>query len=108
MSTVGLISFKNILNFFSVNDNGVNIIPSSPLYFKSSSSLPRKWHSLTEIYEQTKRCQLASTQELSCFEDAIQIEEWCATMDEEIKPLKKHDTWELVDLPNGIQLFKWV
>lgn len=70
----------------------------------------QKWRSLKDIYEQTKRCHFSHVQESDCFEDSIQIKEWCRTMHEEMEALEKHDTCELVNFPIGkIKVgLKWV
>ena len=38
------------------------------------------------------------------------MKDWCAAMDEEIKALKQHNTWELVELPKGKEKMglKWI
>ncbi|KAI9200747.1 hypothetical protein LWI28_012696 [Acer negundo] len=66
--------------------------------------------SLAEIYEQTERCQFTQVIDPNIFQDAVKYKEWCNAMDEEIKALEKHKTWELVDLPNNKEVFglKWV
>ncbi|KAK0607717.1 hypothetical protein LWI29_019074 [Acer saccharum] len=75
------------------------------------SSPPRKkMKSLTEIYEQTERCQFTQVTEPNNFQDSVKYKEWCDAMDEEIKALEKHKTWELVDLPDNKEVvgLKWV
>ncbi|KAA0031828.1 copia protein [Cucumis melo var. makuwa] len=48
--------------------------------------------------------------ELLNFEEALQNDKWKIAMDEEIKAIKKNDTWELSTLPNGKKAVgvKWV
>ncbi|KAI9178204.1 hypothetical protein LWI28_023811 [Acer negundo] len=75
------------------------------------SSPPRKkMKSLVEIYEQTERCQFTQVTEPNIFQDVVKYKEWCDAMDEEIKALEKHKTWELVDLPDNKEVvrLKWV
>ncbi|KAL0427607.1 UNVERIFIED_CONTAM: Retrovirus-related Pol polyprotein from transposon TNT 1-94 [Sesamum latifolium] len=57
----------------------------------SSRTPPRKWRSLTEIYEQTERCQLVQIAEPSSFEEAARNTVWCDAMDVEMKALEKQD-----------------
>ena len=90
---------------------------SSSAYTSSSSTStsppstpPRKWGSLREVYEQTKRSQLAQFEEPKTFEEAAENPTWCVSMDEEMKFIKRNNTWELVDLPKGKKVvgLKWV
>ncbi|GMJ02182.1 hypothetical protein HRI_003887400 [Hibiscus trionum] len=72
----------------------------------SSSTPPRKWRSLTEIYEQTERCQLVQIAEPSSFDEAVQSVAWCSAMDDEMKALEKNKTWELVNLPKENEVIR--
>jgi len=44
------------------------------------------------------------------FQEAIKNKNWKNSMDEEIKTIKKNDTWELISLPKGHKAIgmKWV
>ncbi|KAI9181689.1 hypothetical protein LWI28_017555 [Acer negundo] len=66
--------------------------------------------SLAEIYEQMERCQFTQVTEPNIFQDAVKYKERYDAMDEEIKALEKHKTWELVDLPDNKEVvgLKWV
>lgn len=95
----------------STSLNPINSLPSTLVHnSRSSLIIPKKWHSLKEIYEQLEWCQFAGSQELSCFEDGVQIKECCTTMNEEFKALRKHETWELVNLPSNKKRvgLKWI
>ncbi|KAK9134911.1 hypothetical protein Syun_014241 [Stephania yunnanensis] len=80
--------------------------PTSP----DSSTPSQKWGSLQDIYARTEVCQISLAHEPSSFAEAVEVPEWCAAIDNEIQALKKHDKWELVDLPNGKTVIglKWV
>ena len=39
------------------------------------------------------------------FEEAVREKNWRNAMDEEIKAIKKNDTWELATLPTGKKKF---
>ena len=58
------------------------------LFINSSN----KWCSLKEINEKNERCQFSTIREPTCFEDTVQMKEWCAGMDDEIEALKQHNT----------------
>jgi len=49
-------------------------------------------------------------QEPSCFEEATGVKEWDKAMDEEMKALRKNETWDLVPKVDGVTLVtcKWV
>ena len=68
---------------------------------------------MQEIYEGTNElhliCLLADCEEIT-FEEAMHDKKWKKAMDEEIKSIKKNETWELATLPknhNAIGV-KWV
>jgi len=44
------------------------------------------------------------------FEEAVKDKRWRHSMEEEIKSIKKNDTWELTTLPKGHEAIglKWV
>ncbi|KAL4025508.1 hypothetical protein IC575_013909 [Cucumis melo] len=76
--------------------------------------------SLRDIYDETKElsqsfnnltlfCLFGDSEPLN-FEEALQNDKWKIAMDEEIKAIKKNDTWELSTLPNGKKAVgvKWV
>ncbi|TYK22149.1 Retrovirus-related Pol polyprotein from transposon TNT 1-94 [Cucumis melo var. makuwa] len=86
----------------------------------SSSEGPRGMRSLQDIYDETEElsqsfnnltlfCLFADSEPLN-FEEASQNDKWKIAMDEEIKAIKKNDTWELSTLPNGKKAVgvKWV
>ncbi|KAK2967442.1 hypothetical protein RJ640_022374 [Escallonia rubra] len=62
----------------------------------SDETLPRKFRSLREIYETCTFALFAS--DLTYFEEAVEHEEWCEAMKEEITAIQKNETRELVDL----------
>ncbi|KAA0056914.1 Retrovirus-related Pol polyprotein from transposon TNT 1-94 [Cucumis melo var. makuwa] len=77
----------------------------------SSSEGPRGMRSLQDIYDETEElsqsfnnltlfCLFGDSEPLN-FEEASQNDKWKIAMDEEIKAIKKNDTWELSTLPNG-------
>ncbi|GKD70153.1 transposable element [Tanacetum coccineum] len=70
---------------------------------QSPSPPPRKFHSLTEIYN-VNFCHV----EPKSFKDAIKEESWKKAMEDEI--LEKNNTWELVDKPQDkdVSGVKWV
>ncbi|KAL0550376.1 hypothetical protein IC582_014885 [Cucumis melo] len=98
--------------------------PISPQQSTSSSSAsssegPRGMKSLRDIYDETEElsqsfnnltlfCLFGDSEPLN-FEEALKNDKWIA-MDEEIKVIKKNDTWELSTLPNGKKAVgvKWV
>ena len=87
--------------------------PSSPNLSSSSSSQsseetpPRKFRSLRDIYETT---QVLFVADPTTFEEAVEKEEWCSAMKEEIAAIEKNETWELVELPEDKNVIgvKWV
>ena len=78
---------------------------SSP---SSTSTRRPKFKNLSEIYEQDEADSNTSLNSLFDlffhvddpihFEDALKEEKWVATMEEEIEPVERNDTWELVNL----------
>ncbi|XP_074378708.1 uncharacterized protein LOC141720258 [Apium graveolens] len=85
----------------------------------SSGGAPRKMRSLDNIYEATTPVQTSFDYSLfflmaECdpvtFEEASEESKWNKAMDEEIGAIKKNDTWELTDLPEGYKAIgiKWV
>jgi hypothetical protein len=71
---------------------------------------------LNDIYATTvplspDACQLAlSLLEPISFQEAVTHNEWHSAMEEELLALKKHQTWSLIDLPDGKKAIglKWV
>ncbi|GJY75754.1 retrovirus-related pol polyprotein from transposon TNT 1-94 [Tanacetum coccineum] len=82
----------------------------SPL---SSSEGEPKTRSFQELYEVTNEilllCLYADCEPL-VFEEAMKIKKWRQAMEEEIKSIEKHDTWELTTLPKGQKAIgvKWI
>ena len=73
---------------------------------------PRAW-SLQDIYKSNDEVHvvyfLVDSEDLS-FEEAVQEEKWQKPMNEEIRAIKRNNTWELTDLPKGARpiCVKWV
>ncbi|KAL8094563.1 hypothetical protein AgCh_036190 [Apium graveolens] len=96
--------------------------PASTPSTGGSSSLggaPRKMRSLDDIYEATSPVQTTFDYSLFClmvecdpvtFEEVSEESKWNKAMDEEIGAIKKNDTWDLTDLPEGHKAIgvKWV
>uniref|UniRef100_A0A2N9ICE2 Integrase catalytic domain-containing protein n=1 Tax=Fagus sylvatica TaxID=28930 RepID=A0A2N9ICE2_FAGSY len=99
--------------------------PVSPVHESSSSSSslegssserPRGFRSLQDLYESIENidditlfCLFADC-EPTGFKEAVQDKKWRNAMNEEIKAIKKNDTWELTTLPHGKKAIgvKWV
>lgn len=87
-------------------------VSSSP----SSSDRPPHMRSVAEIYEETEEVNdstlffLFVDAEPISFEDVVQDEKWRMAMNEEIKAIRRNDTWELANLPKGKKLIvvKWI
>lgn len=64
--------------------------------------------SLTDIFEQTHFSFLSY--QPTHFEEAVKEKEWIEAMNNEIEAIEKNKTWELVDLPAGMNSIgvKWV
>ncbi|KAL0438667.1 UNVERIFIED_CONTAM: Retrovirus-related Pol polyprotein from transposon TNT 1-94 [Sesamum latifolium] len=94
----------------STPESSPSSLSSQSASSSSSSTPPRKWRSLTEIYEQTERCQLVQIAEPSSFEEAARSKAWCDPMDIEMKALENNKMWELVNLPKGKEVIglKWI
>lgn len=78
----------------------------STTVFEGTTDSPiLKTKSVADIYE---NCNLIS--EPSSYFDAAVSKNWKSAMAEEIKAIEKHDTWTLVDLPQGRSAIgvKWV
>ncbi|WOG95118.1 hypothetical protein DCAR_0314420 [Daucus carota subsp. sativus] len=93
--------------------------PSDSSGSRSSGGATRKMRSLDDIYEATSPVQTTFDYSLFClmaecdpvtFEEASEESKWNKAMDEEIGAIKKNDTWELTDLPEGHKAIgvKWV
>ncbi|CAJ2640870.1 unnamed protein product [Trifolium pratense] len=89
--------------------------PSSKEGESSSEKTPH-FRSLQEIYEVTENqdnltlfCLFADCEPMN-FQEAFEKKTWRTAMDEEIKAIKKNETWELVSLPKGHKAIsvKWV
>ncbi|GJY10315.1 retrovirus-related pol polyprotein from transposon TNT 1-94 [Tanacetum coccineum] len=80
-------------------------VPSEEPDEESQSPPPRKFCSLTEIYN-ANFCHV----EPKSFEEAIREESWKKAMDDEIQFIKKNNTWELTDRPSDKDVIgvKWV
>ena len=89
---------------------------SSSLLEGSSSERPRKMKSLQDLYDSTEITDdvtlfcLFTNCEPTGFEEALQEKKWRNDMDEEIKAIKKNDTWEPATLPTRKKTpgVKWV
>ena len=82
----------------------------------SSSEGVLRFKSLQELYEVTENqdnltlfCLFADCDPMN-FEEVVGNKNWKNVMDEEIKAIKKNDTWELASLPKGNKAIdvKWV
>ncbi|KAK3040236.1 hypothetical protein RJ639_028948 [Escallonia herrerae] len=87
---------------------------------ESSSEGPRRYRNLRDIYgatdevtqnlsDMTQFCLFTDCEPFG-YEDASRYKEWRVAMDDEIKAIKKNDTWELATLPKGKSTIgvKWV
>ncbi|XP_022863396.1 uncharacterized protein LOC111383514 [Olea europaea var. sylvestris] len=79
--------------------------PQSP--YDSPSKGSSRIRNFAEIYEETKIvdnpslfCLFVDTKPLN-FEEAMEDKKWRHAMDEEIRAIKKNNTWELASLPEG-------
>nr|XP_010943190.1 uncharacterized protein LOC105060979 [Elaeis guineensis] len=85
--------------------------PSTTTDTLSSSSIdstPRRVRNLADIYAS---CEFACfAMEPTCFEDAVDKEEWVIAMKKELAATEKNNTWSLVDLPIGKEAIdlKWI
>lgn len=82
--------------------------PSSSLSSSSSNSGPRRYRSLTDVYEACDFALLVT--DPTKFEEAEKEVEWKSAMNEEIRSIEKNETWRLVNLPEGKNVIglKWV
>ena len=98
------------------NNSSSNIENSNPTL---ASLLPRKTKSLRGIYQEERydedydeRVNFASFSHSDpiYFEEAVNEQKWCTTMDEEIDAIERNKTWELTTLPPKKQAIgvKWV
>ena len=74
----------------------------------SEDDTPIKYRSLQEVYD---ACSFAfAAPDRLYYDDAVQHEEWRVAMDEEISSIRKNQTWDLVQLPEGKNVVgpKWV
>lgn len=80
---------------------------------------PRRTRKFQDIYDETEEVLVISNLTLLCllaeteptnFKEAINDAKWRKGMDEEMKSIKKNDTWELTTLPKGEKAIgvKWV
>ncbi|XP_057449943.1 uncharacterized protein LOC130741148 [Lotus japonicus] len=69
---------------------------------------PRKFRSLSEIYESCDMWFFAS--EPQFFDEAVKEDVWRKAMNNEMRSIEKNQTWQLVDLPKGKDSIglKWV
>ena len=93
--------------------------PSTEESNRNKSSIhqrPIKMRSLAEIYNQREEdeevnlfCLYADHEPLT-FQEAVEIECWRSTMEEEIHAIQKNDTWDLTTLPTNHKAIgvKWV
>ncbi|GJV21584.1 retrovirus-related pol polyprotein from transposon TNT 1-94 [Tanacetum coccineum] len=87
------------------NQTSHDEVPNKEPDEESQSPPPRKFRSLTEIYN-ANFCHL----EPDCFEEAIREELWKKVMEDEIQVIEKNNTWELTDRPSNKDVIgvKWV
>ena len=80
-------------------------VPNEEPDEESQSPPPRKFRSLTEIYN-ANFCHV----EPESFEEAIREESWKKAMEDEIQVIEKNNTWELTDRPLDKDVIgvKWV
>lgn len=81
---------------------------SSTLEESSDETPPRKFRSLTEIYESCQFALLAS--DPVTYAEAAGTDEWQKAMLEELMAIEKNATWKMVGLPEGKNAIslKWV
>lgn len=72
---------------------------SSDQSSSSSDTPPRKMKSLSEVYESCSFALYVS--EPTCYEEAVENEQWEEAMLEELTAIERNHTWELVDPPYG-------
>lgn len=85
-------------------------------YSDSSSTPPRKFRSLQEIYNETREVDeevglcFLSMEEPTRYEEAVGDENWRRAMESEVDSIQKNGTWELSDLPKNQRAvgLKWV
>ncbi|XP_058004059.1 retrovirus-related Pol polyprotein from transposon TNT 1-94 [Hevea brasiliensis] len=87
-----------------IQQNGVPTVDDED--FDIDEYVVRGTRSLDEIYE---RCNIASVEPTQVSE-ALEIREWRAAMEEELKMIKKNETWTLVPRPVDKQVIgtKWI
>ena len=82
----------------------------------TTSSTPRNFRLLSDIYDDTEQLEIAddllllSVEEPSNFEEASQEIEWKKAMESELESIEKNKTWVLTELPPGHRAIglKWV
>ncbi|XP_074343034.1 uncharacterized protein LOC141680818 [Apium graveolens] len=82
----------------------------------ASSEQPRKYRSLTDIYDHTSEIEIADelllmgVDEPICFEQAIHDAVWKEAIDTEIQSIEINQTWDLTTLPEGHKAIdlKWI
>ncbi|RDY04652.1 hypothetical protein CR513_11616, partial [Mucuna pruriens] len=95
------------------NPNNGKMIVTSPSK-RCSSERTQKMRRIQEIYDETEIINdlfylFVDSEPLTFFE-AMEDKRWRQAMEEEIKAIKKNDTWELSNLPKGHEAIgvKWV
>lgn len=105
---------ENVTPLSSLQTSPANTVISDSS--SSSSTPPKKFRSLQEIYDETRvldaevsLCFL-SIEEPTRYEEAIKNENWRQAMQMEIDSIQKNGTWELAELPKNQQAvgLKWV
>ncbi|CAL8991733.1 unnamed protein product, partial [Prunus brigantina] len=86
----------------------INRVPSRTVEFQtphhlltSLISAPHSPNLLPHVFGCSFVCQLSSVRIPNSMQEALSDQNWQAAMEEELRSLKKNNTWKIVDLPAG-------